>query len=154
VKYRFFAIPALNPDAEQNALNTYCAGRRVVTVEKHFVADGSSSYWAICVTSQDGAEAPKLAVEIRRDRIDYRQVLSEPDFAVFANLRTLRKTLSDREGVPAYALFTNEQLAELVKRRVTSVGDMACIDGIGKSRVEKYGEAFAEVLRHSFSPEN
>ena len=31
---------------------------------------------------------------------------------MFARLRALRKERADGEGVPAYALFTNEQLAE------------------------------------------
>ena len=44
---------------------------------------------------------------------------------MFAKLRALRKTLADREGVPAYALFTNEQLADMVRRRITTGEAMA-----------------------------
>ena len=38
MKYRFFAIPALAPSVEQEALNAFCAVHRVVTVDKHFFA--------------------------------------------------------------------------------------------------------------------
>jgi superfamily II DNA helicase RecQ len=33
-------------------------------------------------------------------RTDYREVLSEPDFAVFARLRILRKQVAEAEAVP------------------------------------------------------
>ncbi|MBI4754199.1 MAG: HRDC domain-containing protein [Betaproteobacteria bacterium] len=52
----------------------------------------------------------------KRERIDYREVLNEQDFAVFADLRRLRKGLAEQDGVPAYALFTNEQLVALRAR--------------------------------------
>ena len=45
-------------------------------------------------------------------RIDYKEVLSAPEFERFARLRLLRKELAEKEGVPAYAIFTNEQLAQ------------------------------------------
>ena len=56
----------------------------------------------------------------RRGKVDFKEVLSDPEFAVFARLRALRKERADAEGVPAYALFTNEQLAEMVQRRGAS----------------------------------
>jgi superfamily II DNA helicase RecQ len=48
--------------------------------------------------------------------------------------------------VPAYALFTNEQLAAMVTRRTRSLEALGAIDGVGKSRVEKYGPAFLAIL--------
>jgi superfamily II DNA helicase RecQ len=71
-------------------------------------------------------------------------------------LRTLRKTLADQEGVPAYALFTKEQLADMVRRPVLSLEGLAGIDGVGQARVEKYGDAFPASSHHrqvlEFSP--
>jgi hypothetical protein len=48
----------------------------------------------------------------KRAKVDYRELLSAGDFVLFAKLRILRKGMAEREAVPAYALFTNEQLAE------------------------------------------
>lgn len=149
MKYRFFAVSALNPEVGEDALNLFCAGHRVVAVEKQFIADGDRSFWSICVGYQDsGAEIP---AQQRRPRVDYRAILSEEDFAVYVVLRNLRKELADKEGVPAYALFTNEQLADMVRRRVDSVTALAELDGIGAARVEKYGEAFVAALREAFA---
>ena len=84
--------------------------------------------------------------------IDYREVLAEQEFAVFAKLRALRKTLAEREGLPAYALFTNDQLAAMVQQRATSTTALAAIEGVGKARVEKFGNAFLDILRAELGP--
>ena len=84
-----------------------------------------------------------------KTKIDYREVFDERDFATFAALRTLRKELAEAEGVPAYALFTNEQLAAMVRGKARTVADLAAIEGVGKSRVEKYAAAFLKALADS-----
>ena len=114
------------------------------------MVDGPNSTWAVCVSfDRYGAQRPPAG---KRARVDYRDVLDEPEFAVFARLRALRKELAEGEGVPPYALFTNEQLAEMVQRRVVSVAALKEIAGIGEARVEKYGEAFLAVLKEAALP--
>ena len=44
-------------------------------------------------------------------------------------------------------MFTNEQLAEMVRRPVQTLAGLAGIDGVGAARVEKYGPAVLEILR-------
>ena len=80
-------------------------------------------------------------------------MLTDPEFAVFARLRALRMERADAEGVPAYALFTNEQLAEMVRRRVLTIAALRDIQGIGEARTEKYGEAFLHILQDAALPE-
>lgn len=142
----FFAIPAMDPDTAQEECNRFCAAHRVVTLEKHFVVDGAQSYWAICVTVASGAGPLPDSLKVGADRpqtqrIDYKTVLSETDFAAYAELRTWRKSTAEQEGVPVYAVFTNEQLAEIVRRRVHDLKELGDIDGIGPSRLERYGGA-------------
>ncbi len=93
MKYRFFTIPASAPDAAQEELNRFCTGQRVVSVDKQFVQDAERSYWALCVCYLDGQEGPAAAG--KRGKIDYREVLNEQDFAVYAKLRALRKELAE-----------------------------------------------------------
>ncbi len=148
MQIRIFTLRALD-GGEQAAgeLNAFLRSHRVITVDRQFVSDGANSYWSICVTFVEGrASAPS---DSSKKRIDYREVLNERDFAVFARLRTLRKTLAEQEGVPAYALFTNEQLAEIVRRNVNSKRALGEITGVGEARVEKYGEAFLTALKEA-----
>jgi superfamily II DNA helicase RecQ len=145
MKMRFFAIPIHASMDASGELNGLLSNHRILTIERHFVADGTNSLWAICVNYLDSAHRP--AAERSGGRIDYREVLSDSDFAVFAKLRALRKTLAEQDGVPAYALFTNEQLADMVRRKVTTLNALEQISGVGPARTKKHGVAFLEVLK-------
>ncbi|MBK8908173.1 MAG: HRDC domain-containing protein [Rhodospirillales bacterium] len=125
-------------------VNRFLGAHRIVAIDRQFVQDGANSAWALCITYVQSANRPPPG---RRGRIDYREVLTEADFSVFVKLRELRKTLADQEGVPAYALFTNEQLAEMVRRHVRTAGALREIDGVGAARVEKYGTDFLAILK-------
>jgi superfamily II DNA helicase RecQ len=151
MKFQFFTFPAQAPEAGQQVLNRFCSEHRVLAVDRHFAADGGQSYWSVCVTYIEGAEALPGGPAGRRERVDYRELLSPEDFAVFAQLRDLRKRLSDQEGVPAYAVLTNEHLAELVTRRATTLAAIGEVPGIGPARVEKYGDAILGVLQRAFA---
>jgi superfamily II DNA helicase RecQ len=144
-------IPATMPDAAQEAVNRFCGAHRVVSVEKQFVQDGERSYWALCVNYLDASKASEdiSLSPLRKGKIDYRTVLNEHDFALYARLRSLRKTLSEQEGIPAYALFTNEQLAAMIQKRVTSKAALGTIPGVGAGRLDKYGDAFLQLLQQS-----
>ncbi len=147
MKFRFFTIPALTPEAGEGELNGFCASHRVYPVERQFAAAGEHSFWTVCVGYRDAAMTAIGPATTPRNKVDYKEVLNEADFALFAQLRTLRKTLAEQEGVPAYALFTNEQLAEMVRHRVTSVAQLREIAGVGAARVEKYGTSFLQLIR-------
>jgi superfamily II DNA helicase RecQ len=146
MKFQFFVIPAHSSEAGQQELNGFCAGHRLATVEKQFVANGDSSFWAVCVTYLEGDEKQALPP---KSKIDYREVLNEKDFAVFAKLRALRKTLAEKEGIPAYALFTNEQLAAMAQTQAKTLAALSAIDGVGKARLDKYGNLFLDILYSS-----
>jgi len=61
----------------------------------------------------------------------------------------VRKKIAEEEGVPVYAIFTNAQLAEIVKREMKDLSELATIEGIGKTRIEKYGERLFRALEES-----
>ena len=146
MKFRFFVVPMLDGDEESQELNRFLATNRVLLVERHFVSDGPRSAWAICVSYLDrgGRPAPEQG---QGKRVDYREILSESDFAVYAKLRSLRKSMAEKDGLPAYTLFTNEQLAAMVQQRATSLKVLEEIPGVGSARVKKYGAAFLEILQ-------
>lgn len=146
---QFFSIPALAGDAAADELNRFLAAHRIVAIDRELVHDGAASFWAVAVTVVQAESRPQLP---KKTSIDYKDVLDEGDFALYAKLRSLRKTLADRDGVPSYALFTNEQLAEMVRGRVTSASAMREIHGVGEARVKKYGDAFLAILRAESAP--
>ena len=46
----------------------------------------------------------------------------------------------------ALAVFTNEQLAEMVRQRVATAAALAAIAGVGEARLARYGPAFVDLL--------
>lgn len=142
--YKIFRLSAHGLDGGEVELNRFLAGGRIASVQKEFVAAGADSYWSFCVETVDGAEsAGRKAVAAK---VDYREVLSEADFAVFSSLRVIRKELAEKEAVPAYQIFTNEQLAQMVTMKVRDRAGLEKIAGVGAARLEKYAAPFLEAL--------
>lgn len=162
MRLHFIPIPVFDGAEAESELNRFLATHRIVALDRQLVTDGPRSAWAVCASyvygaapsdaSQHSTSAPEQKPNDPR-RIDYRDTLPPAEFQVFAKLRALRKTLSDRDGVPSYALFTNDQLAQMVKRRVRTLTELGEIDGIGPARLSKYGQAFLSVLHEADTDE-
>ncbi len=68
------------------------------------------------------------------------------DEALFESLRSLRKALADRQGVPAYIVFSDKVLMELVARRPSTPDEMLAVPGVGPAKLKRYGQAFLTHL--------
>lgn len=148
MRFEFFAIPALHPQEATAELNQFLASHRVCSVTRELIADGAGSFWTVCVEWTPGRGRSSAASGTdRKSRIDYREVLPPDQFAVFSKLRALRKELAERDGVPPYALFRNEHLAEMVRRPISTLDALGALDGVGPSKLEKYGVAFLNLLK-------
>jgi len=66
--------------------------------------------------------------------------------AAFQYLRQLRKTLADAAGVPAYIVFNDRVLREMVERRPTTAAQLLEVPGVGPAKLEKYGDAFLAAI--------
>ena len=66
--------------------------------------------------------------------------------ALFERLRDLRKKLADGQGVPAYIVFSDKVLLEMVARRPANEGELLDVPGVGPAKLEKYGPAFLGEL--------
>lgn len=53
------------------------------------------------------------------------------------------------EGVPAYAIFRNTQLAEICKRRPDSLAALREIEGIGDATCGRYGQEVLNLVREA-----
>jgi superfamily II DNA helicase RecQ len=147
--FKFFLIPIRHSEAAEQELNAFIRSHRVLDVQRQWVESGGSPCWSFCVEYVDtpvGGGNPSQPPE-RRARVDYREVLNEDDFTVFATLRELRRELAQAERIPAYQVFNDRQLAEMVQKKAHSKADLQSLPGAGEARVEKYGERFLERLR-------
>ncbi len=145
---KFFTIPVANASNAEDELNSFLASHSVLAVERHWVDEGLNSFWAICVDYR--LTVPKSTSDAMRSqgksKVDYRVLLPPDQFLVFSKLRDLRKEIAQQEAIPVYTIFTNEQLAEMVRRKISSVADLESIIGVGDSRSSKYGERFVTAI--------
>lgn len=65
---------------------------------------------------------------------------------LFEKLRTLRKQIADRDGVPPYVVFADNTLREMSDRLPTTRAQMLEIKGVGETKFEKYGSTFLDLL--------
>jgi ATP-dependent DNA helicase RecQ len=66
----------------------------------------------------------------------------------------LRRKLAEEHSVPPYVIFPDSTLLEMLRSQPTSLSDMAQVSGVGARKLERYGQAFLEVLarRHREAP--
>ncbi|MDE6879273.1 MAG: HRDC domain-containing protein [Odoribacter sp.] len=150
MQYEVFTIPVLGGSEESERMNRFLRGHKVVQVDRQFLVLGDCAYWSFCVNYLESA-APVSVVGEKREKVDYKNVLSEEHFKVFSQLRAYRKQIAEQDAVPAYAVFTDAELALLAQSADLTEQSMLKIDGIGKKRVEKYGALLIELSRGEVS---
>jgi ATP-dependent DNA helicase RecQ len=69
------------------------------------------------------------------------------DDPLFLRLKTLRRSLADAQGVPAYIVFSDAVLLRLAERRPRTLEEFRTIPGIGPAKEARYGEAFLRALK-------
>ncbi|MBA2372000.1 MAG: ATP-dependent DNA helicase RecQ [Chloroflexi bacterium] len=69
------------------------------------------------------------------------------DLELFDRLRRLRKQIADREGVPAYVVFSDATLRQMVARKPRRRSDLLSVTGVGKVKLERYGSYFLDAIR-------
>jgi len=75
------------------------------------------------------------------------------DDQLFERLRTLRLQIAKKEKVPAYIVFNDATLKDMVDKKPLISTDLVSISGIGHAKMVKYGEAFAKCIK-DFLDEN
>jgi superfamily II DNA helicase RecQ len=139
-QFASFFISPFGEHSVVDELNTFLKSHRIVNIEKKLIDSERGTGWLFLVEyGMDGKSQPTTQSS---QRIDYREILNETEYALFDQLRTLRRELAEKQGVPVYTVFTNEQLAGMVKKHPKTDKEMQSISGIGEGRVKQFGEVF------------
>ncbi len=96
----------------------------------------------LAVASESAWRAPKDRASKGFDA----GTLDADDRALFDALRARRKELADEQGVPAYIVFGDKVLLEMVSRRPATPSQLLQVPGVGQAKLERYGYAFLDVL--------
>ncbi len=73
-------------------------------------------------------------------------VVAEEDRDLWEALRDCRKRLADENNVPPYVIFHDSTLAQMVADKPKTPAALLEISGVGKTKLERYGPAFLEVV--------
>jgi ATP-dependent DNA helicase RecQ len=74
------------------------------------------------------------------------QALSNQDASVFSNIKALRLKLAKQNNIPAYVVFSDATLIDMVTKRPVTREEMLGVNGVGPGKLEKYGDLFLETL--------
>jgi len=145
LQYASFLIPLHADNSEQEIMNRFLRSHRIVQTRKELVSMNGASQWAILIEYLDNQEKTTGGQQIK-NKIDYKEILSSDDFLLYSKLRDVRKKLAEENGLPVYAVCTNEQLAEISKRRPKNITEFKKIEGIGQGKIEKYVPVLLECV--------
>jgi superfamily II DNA helicase RecQ len=144
MQIKIISVPLVGGEQANEELNLLLRSKKVLQVENQLISHATGIYWCFCVKYLD--MPPGLLPGEKAAKTDYKQVLDEATFKHFSRLREIRKQIAQSEAVPAYAVFTDEELSELAKLADFSLAQMKTIKGLGDKKVEKYGEQFVKAL--------
>ena len=76
-------------------------------------------------------------------------LLNAADAAVFEELRALRAGLAREQNLPAYVIFHDSTLREMATQRPATLDELGRINGVGASKLDRYGERMLAVLQEA-----
>ena len=149
MQIKIITIPALDSEAFSVEMNTFLRSHKIIDIEKQFFSGTNGAYWSFCIRYFDSSQNRVQGQHgtTKRKKVDYKEVLDDATFAIFAKLRELRKTISQQEAIPAYAIFTDSELAEISKLENITLSNMKKVKGIGEKKIERYGKYFEELTQ-------
>lgn len=63
------------------------------------------------------------------------------------SLQQLRKQIAERDHTPAYIIFSDDALEDMVQRKPVTMEEFSEIRGVGDIKLEKYGKVFVSLIR-------
>ncbi len=91
-----------------------------------------------------GEQALVIAVPPKRGRKRRRE--SGPADPLFEALRETRRAIAAEAGVPPYVIFHDSTLREIAAMRPATLAELARINGVGRTKLERYGDAMLAAV--------
>jgi ATP-dependent DNA helicase RecQ len=91
-------------------------------------------------------EDPKVPIAVTK-RPAGEHVVAAEDMELWDALRACRQSFANEHGVPAYVIFHDKTLHEMLAFRPQTATEMLDISGVGQTKLDRYGDKFLSVLR-------
>ena len=96
-----------------------------------------------------GEESVAIVVPPKRARRRRGPAADLPHDPLFEALRERRRGLAKAAGVPPYVIFHDSTLREMAELKPTTRAALGRVSGVGEAKLDRYGEAFLEVLQQA-----
>jgi ATP-dependent DNA helicase RecQ len=73
--------------------------------------------------------------------------LAPAENSLFESLRALRAELAREQNLPAYVIFHDATLRAMATQHPATLDELARVNGVGASKLERYGERMLAVIR-------
>ena len=152
MQIKIFTIPVSDAGNLEEELNRFLRAHKILEVENQLVSNENGALWCFCVKY---IGTPVDSLKRKSVKIDYKNELDEKAFKVFSKLREIRKQLASEDAVPAYAICTDHELAEMARLHEITDKELLTVKGFGEKKLEKYGkriiDMFAQNIQHEKS---
>ena len=96
-----------------------------------------------------GDVAVQLAVprlEFKPDKKKAKHAPANYDRTLFTRLKHLRKVLAEENEVPPYVVFSDATLVDMACKLPTTRNTLLDVSGVGQTKLERYGDAFMQLI--------
>ncbi|MDR0543214.1 MAG: HRDC domain-containing protein [Dysgonamonadaceae bacterium] len=144
MQYKIFTIPTTDDGGALEEMNRFLRGHKILESEQQLISSKTGSQWHFCVKYLANAQGENKSQP--QSKADYKEILDADTFAIFNILRELRKKIADEDGLPVYAVFTNEELAAIAALENITPENIRSIKGIGEKKNKRFGQRLVEYL--------
>ena len=134
---------------DDSPLLDFLKDKAVHRIQDHFFTKDDLPYLAVVIAYAEGPIIPRpesAGHPTQSKSPEWRMLLSDNDVPLFNALRSWRAERAKREGVPAYVICTNSQLARMASTRPRSLAGLGAINGVGKAKLKNYGHDLLALL--------
>ncbi|BCE00086.1 DNA helicase RecQ [Marinicellulosiphila megalodicopiae] len=100
---------------------------------------------------QDSIEKIKKSVSAKRAA--QTKNIDPADLKLWARLKKTRKDLADEFDVPAFVVFSDASLQNMLDVYPTTRAEMLTVSGVGQNKLERFGDAFINVFKQDLDGE-
>ncbi|MDT2513273.1 DNA helicase RecQ [Enterococcus avium] len=111
---------------------------------EHYLVPSEGQYPLLTVSEQ-GISVLLGKQEVYRKQAPVKQLVA--DDALFEEMRSLRSQLAQEKNLPPYVIFSDKTLMELAEKQPQTSLEFLQIKGVGKSKLDNYGEQFLALLK-------
>ncbi|MDJ0759483.1 MAG: DNA helicase RecQ [Woeseiaceae bacterium] len=138
------------------AASTWRSVVRQLVAAGHLRADAERFGALVLTESSRGVLRGETPIAFREDpkapaktsgRASRSLTIADEDLPLWEALRACRQSLADEHNVPAYVIFHDRTLHEMLTVRPQTEGEMLSVSGIGQTKLDRYGADFLNVIR-------